>query len=167
MIAPPEALVNLLEPWNRFYSHSKSTQTVVMFLHVGGLLLAGGLAIAADRGTLRALRIAAHERPNHLRELAGVHRLVIGGLAVVVASGVVLLASDIETFFGSGIFWVKMVLVVSLLVNGLMMTRTEDVLRRDDGENAPAWRRLHRIAVTSLALWFVTAAAGVALVNFS
>lgn len=167
MIAPPESLVNLLEPWNRLYSHSKLTATVVTFLHVGGLLLAGGLAIAADRGTLRALRIAAHERPHHLRELGAVHRWVIGGLAIVVISGLALLASDIETFFGSGIFWVKMVLVLALLVNGLLMTRAEESLARDAGENAPAWRTMHRVAVTSLGLWFVTAALGVALVNFS
>jgi hypothetical protein len=167
MIALPDGLVHALEPWNRFYSHSKLTQTIVTFLHVGGLLLAGGLAIAADRATLRALRIAAHERPPYLRELDTVHRWVISGLAVVVVSGLALLASDIETFFGSGIFWTKMVLVIALLVNGLMMTRAEAALRRDAGENAPAWRTLHRVAVTSFALWFATAALGVALVNFS
>jgi hypothetical protein len=142
-------------------------QTVVTFLHVGGLLLAGGLAIAADRSTLRALRIAAHERPHYLRELDAVHRWVITGLVVVVLSGLALLASDIENFFGSGIFWVKMVLVVALLVNGLTMTRAETALKRDAGENAPAWRALHRVAVTSLGLWFMIAALGVALVNFS
>ncbi|HEY4129511.1 MAG TPA: hypothetical protein VGM50_02785 [Gemmatimonadaceae bacterium] len=167
MIAPPDALVHALEPWNRFYSHSKMTQTIVTFLHVGGLLLAGGLAIAADRSTLRALRIAAHERPPYLNELKTVHRWVISGLGIVVVSGLALLASDIETFFGSGIFWIKMVLVIALLVNGLMMTRAETQLLRDAGENATAWRALHRIAVTSFALWFATAALGVALVNFS
>lgn len=167
MFAPPEALVKALEPWNHFYSHSKITQTIVTFFHVGGLLLAGGLAIAADRSTLRALRIAAHERPPYLRELETVHRWVISGLVIVIVSGLALLASDIENFFGSGIFWVKMVLVVALLVNGLLMTRAENTLRRDAGDNAPAWRTLHRVAVTSFALWFATAALGVALVNFS
>jgi hypothetical protein len=167
MIAPPEALVNALAPWNHFYSHSKITQTVVVFLHVGGLLLAGGLAIATDRGTLRMLRLPALERPTFLRELSATHRWVISGLVIIALSGLAMLASDIENFFGSGIFWVKMVLVVALLVNGLMMTRAEETLRRDASESAPAWRTLNRVAITSFALWFATAAVGIALVNFS
>ncbi|HEY6828963.1 MAG TPA: hypothetical protein VI259_19015, partial [Gemmatimonadaceae bacterium] len=94
----PESLVNLLKPWNEFYSHSKTAATVVIFLHVGGLLLAGGLAIAADRTTLRALRTPVGERTQFLRELGAVHRWVLTGLTIVVISGVLLLTADIETF---------------------------------------------------------------------
>ena len=108
----PESLVSLLKPWNEFYSHSKAAATIVIFFHIGGLLLAGGLAISADRGTLRALRFAATERPQFMRELGAVHRWVITGLTVVVVSGVLLLTADIETFFGSWIYWTKMALVV-------------------------------------------------------
>jgi len=163
----PESLVNLLKPWNEFYSHSKMAATVVIFLHIGGLLLAGGMAIAADRGTLRALRVAAPERPHYMRELSAVHRWVISGLTIVVISGLLLLTADIETFFGSWIYWTKMTLVVVLLINGWMMTRTEQSLQRDSSETSPYWRSLHRTAVTSLALWFSIAALGVALANFS
>lgn len=163
----PESLVNLLKPWNEFYSHSKTAATVVIFLHVGGLLLAGGLAIAADRTTLRALRTPVGERTQFLRELGAVHRWVLTGLTIVVISGVLLLTADIETFFGSWIYWTKMALVVVLLTNGWMMTRTEASLRRDATETSPHWRSLHRTAVTSVTLWFVIAAFGVALANFS
>ena len=164
---PPESLVQLLKPWNDFYSHSKTTETIVLFLHIGGLLLAGGLAIAADRGTLRALRIAAAERTVHVRELGAVHRWVLTGLTVVVVSGVALLTSDIETFFPSWLYWTKMAFVVLLLINGLMMTRVEQGLARDPSETSPHWRALHRTAVSSLALWFIITALGVALANFS
>jgi hypothetical protein len=167
MIAPPEGLVNLLRPWNDYYSHSKTAETVVTFLHVGGMLLAGGLAIAADRGTIRALRMAAGDRPHHMRELGAVHRWVLTGLTVVVLSGLALFASDVETFWGSGIFWVKMAFVIALLVNGVVMTRTENALANDASESAPQWRTLHRVALASLVLWFIIAAFGVALVNFS
>jgi hypothetical protein len=163
----PESLVNLLKPWNEFYSHSKAAAAIVIFLHVGGLLLAGGLAIAADRGTLRALRVAVGERPQFMRELNAVHRWVITGLTFVVASGVLLLTADIETFFGSWIYWTKMALVVVLLINGLMMTRTEASLRQDASEASPHWRSLHRAAVVSLTLWFAITAFGVALANFT
>ena len=164
---PPESLVQLLKPWNDFYSHSKTTETIVLFLHIGGLLLAGGLAIAADRGTLRALRTAVGERTVHVRELGAVHRWVLTGLTAVVVSGVALLTSDIETFFPSWLYWTKMAFVVLLLINGLMMTRVEQGLARDPSETSPHWRALHRTAVSSLALWFIITALGVALANFS
>ena len=167
----PESLIKLFEPWNDLYSHSKLTATVVIFLHVGGLLLGGGLAIAADRSTLRALRNAAGERTHQLRELAAVHRLVIVGLVTVMVSGFALFTADIEAFFGSWIFWVKMVLVLLLLINGLMMTRTEASIERDASsgktDTSSHWQALHRTAVTSLTLWFATAAFGVALANFA
>lgn len=166
-MTPPEAIVHLLKPWADFYSHSKTAVTVVQYVHIGGLLMGGGLAIAADRGTLRALRLASHERSGHLRDLAEVHRWVLSGLAAVVVSGLALLAADIETFFGSWVFWVKMVLVTILLANGYRMTRAESALRHGAAEDSTQWNRLHSVAVTSLGLWFVVAALGVALANFS
>src|SRR5512142_185996 len=163
----PEALVNLLKPWNDYYSHSKAAETVVQFLHIGGLVLAGGLAMSADRGTLRALRIAAADRTHYTRELGAVHRWVLTGLTVVVASGVALFASDIETFFGSWVFWTKMGLVALLLLNGLQMTRVEAALRRDASDASPHWPQLRRTAITSLVLWFVITAFGVTLANLA
>jgi hypothetical protein len=163
----PESIVHLLEPWNHFYSHSKAAETVVQSLHIGGVLMAGGLAIASDRGTLRALRTPASDRAFPMRELAAVHRWVLTGLTVVVISGLAMLTADIETFFGSWIYWVKMGLVATLLVNGLVITRTEAELRADPAEQSPHWDRLRVRAVTSIILWFTITVFGVSLVNLT
>jgi uncharacterized membrane protein len=165
MIAPPEFLVTMFKPWNDFYGHSKVVETIVVFLHVAGLLLSGGFAIAADRGTLRAFHMDADARVQRLKELAAVHRWVITGLGIIVVSGLALLTSDIETFFPSWVFWVKMALVVMLLTNGLMMTRAEASLAKDAADTSPHWAALRRTAVTSLSLWFTITLLGVALTN--
>ena len=163
----PEYIVHLLKPWNHFYSHSKVAETVVQSLHIGGVLMAGGLAISADRGTLRALRTPVSDRVFPMRELAAVHRWVLTGLTIVVVSGLGMLTADIETFFGSWVYWTKMALFVVLLVNGLVIVRTEAELRADPGEQSPHWLRLRIRALSSIGLWFTITVLGVALVNLS
>src|SRR3954467_3206929 len=108
LIAPPEALIKLFEPWNKFYSDSKLAETLVQFAHTGALVVAGGIAIATDRSTLRAAKWSDAERRHHLSELAVLHRTVVAGLVITVISGLAMFASDVETFWGSWIFWVKM-----------------------------------------------------------
>src|SRR5689334_3073574 len=164
---PPESLVQLFQPWNDFYSHSKTAQTIVVCLHIGGLFLGGGFAIAADRMTIRSMGSDVSARAAQLKELGATHRWVITGLTSVVVSGLALLASDFETFWGSWIYWLKMCLVVVLLLNGYQMTRIEKDLERDPTEASPKWSSLHRTAVISLTLWFATAFVGIALTNFA
>ena len=81
MLAAPASLVSLAEPWASFYGDSHLAQTVITFAHVGGLLVGGGAAIAADRATLRAASDV--DRRRHLLEVSQLHRLVIGSLVVV------------------------------------------------------------------------------------
>lgn len=158
-------LARLFEPWAHVYADSKVLATIVTFAHVASLLMAGGLAVATDRATLRALRLAAAERGRHLEDLSGVHRLVVGGLILSVVTGVLLFASDVETFIGSWIFWLKMLMICVLLANGYAMTKAERALRDDAGETSPAWRHLRRTALVSVGLWYAITLAGVALVN--
>jgi hypothetical protein len=167
MIAPPEFLVQLFKPWADFYGQSKVADTIVTFMHVAGLLLAGGMAVSMDRATFRALRRPAGERADHLAELAALHPWVLTGLGVIVASGAMMLAADIETYYGSWIYWTKMALVVALLVNGFQMTRAEQDLRADATETATGWEKLHRTSKRSTALWFTIALLGVALTNLA
>ena len=158
-------LARIFEPWAQAYASSKLLATVVTFGHVASLLMAGGLAVATDRATLRALRLAAAERGRHLDELAGIHRMVLGGIALSLVTGVLLFASDVETFVGSWVFWLKMGLIAMLLSNGFAMARTERDLRADAAETSPAWTRLRRAALLSMVLWYTITLAGVMLVN--
>lgn len=172
MIAAPEWLIRLAEPWATIYSDHGALRTLVVTLHVLPLLLGGGAAVTADRATLRAGRAELDDdRTRQLTMLGTTHRLVTVSLVAVTLSGFALLLADLEQFFGSWIFWTKMGLVVALLVNGAAMLRNEGMLRAqaDDGTwnevGWRAWRRLEGAARLSLGLWVVITVLGVALVN--
>src|SRR5438477_2385508 len=109
----PLALVHLAAPWSRLYSDSKLLATLTTFVHVAGLLLGGGLALATDRATMRAIRTAVHDRAQHLDALASVHRVVVTGLAVSFLSGLLLFLADVKTFWDSWIFWTKIGLIAA------------------------------------------------------
>ena len=167
-MSPPIALVQLARPWAAVYSDSKPLTVIVTFLHVAGLLLGGGLALATDGATIRAIRQAVHDRVQHLEALASVHRTVVAGLAISFISGILLFLADVKTFWGSWVFWLKMALIAALLVNGLVMTSAERRLRVNGvSEDDRSWTHLHRTAVTSLVLWYATTLAGVALMSVS
>lgn len=165
-MTPPDALVRFVAPWSELYSDSSVLPTLIVFGHIAALVFAGGLAVTLDRGTLRAARSDADVRTRHLDELALAHRLVVAGLALSFFTGVLLFAADVETYFGSWIYWTKMGLVVLLLTNGFLMTRTEQRIRSAAG-SATVWKRLRMTALASLILWFAVAFAGVALTNLA
>lgn len=165
-------MIALLAPWQQAYSDSKVIPAVVTTVHLVALLFGGGLAIAADRSTLRLGRSGAADETTLLAELRAVHRPVLIALVALFASGVLLTAADLETFIEAPMFWVKLGLVALLLVNGLVLERTETSLRAlSSGQTIPAarvahlWRRLRASAICSLGLWTATLVAGALLVN--
>jgi hypothetical protein len=160
---------DLLKPWNSAFSNSTAISTTVTTIHIVAMLYAAGLAIAADRTTLRALKATAESRSRQLEELAAVHRPVLIALTVLFASGVLLFTADLETFAVSPVFWIKLALIALLLINGAVLQRTEGRLRGGaqlDGAS-PLWRRLRTSTYASLTLWTATAIAGVVLANVS
>ena len=168
MTVAPNVLVRLASPWEHLYSNNKGVDIVTIFLHVGGLLLGGGLAIATDRATLRAIRQAVHDRAQYLDALSSVHRTVLAGLTITFLSGILLFLSDVKTFWSSWVFWLKMALIVALLLNGFVMTRAEYSLRSPGArEDDRAWSHLHHTAVASLLLWYAITLVGIALVSVS
>lgn len=158
-----EYAARLTAPWAHLYNNSPLLSTSVVFLHLAGLLLGGGFAIAADRSTLRMVRANASVQRIHLRELHATHRPVVIGLAVCLISGVLLLAADVKTFLPAPLFWIKMGVIALLLGNGAVVERAETALRRGTRSPERTWRRLARAAKASLLLWFGALLLGTAL----
>lgn len=161
--------VEVVAPWQTVYENSTLLATSIIALHLTALLVGGGLAIAADRSTLRVESAAPDDRHRQLAELGAVHRPVLAALTVLFVSGIALTAADLETYLVSPIYWIKFGFIVLLLMNGLVMQRTEGALRRDSALE-PAmvqslWRRMRWSAWSSIALWITTLVLGTALVN--
>jgi len=160
------ALAAFAEPWAKIYSDYKAVSAGVLFLHLVPLIIAAGAAFMADRDTLRFARGGASDRERQLSELASIHRVVLFGLTLSFVSGVLMFLSDVETFVGSIFLWIKLSLVALLLVNGLMMTRTEKALAADVQSDA-LWNRMRTVALVSAALWILTTLAGVVLKEYA
>ena len=148
--------------WASFYSNHAAMRTLIGFLHIGGLLIGGGLAISADRMTLRAARRGASERASQLSALGDTHRIVLVSLVAVMISGFLLFAADSENFLHSILFWVKMGLVGALMANGFLLIRAE---RRAAVDADNGWKWLTIASTISVALWMLTTLAGAALPN--
>jgi hypothetical protein len=155
---------NVLEIWTSFYSNHAVVRTFIGFFHIGGLVLGGGCAIAADRAILLARRCSTVEKSSQLQALRGTHRIVLISLAGVVASGLLLFAADSDTLIHSILFWLKMGLITALMVNGFLIVRAE---RRAESDIVGAWRTLTATSTISVALWMLTTLAGAGLPNVS
>jgi hypothetical protein len=157
-------MTHLLTAWAAIFANHPVLRTAVDFVHIGGLVAAAGCALTADLATIAAARRTPDSREAQLRVLKRTHPIIVGGLAALTASGVLLLGADITTFLHSTLFWIKMGLVGLLIFNGLLMLAAE---RRARLGIAGSWRRLHALAVGSLALWTLTTLAGAALPNLT
>jgi hypothetical protein len=162
-------LEHLTAPWQSVFSNSKVISTSITGAHLFALFIGGGFAIAADRSTLRALRADVGERSRQLDELHDVHRPVLIAIAVLFASGILLALSDVKTFATDPTFWIKMALVMLLVVNGALLTKTEQALRlagtHADAVQHRLWRRMRAVSWASLFLWSSTLIASVVLQN--
>lgn len=142
----------------------------LLTIHFAALLVGVRFALPADRRTRRVARDVAHEgsassgstRAAHLAAIARIHPVVMRALWGSVLSGLGLFAIGAERYITSGIFWIKMALVVALLANGFVMQIAERDAREAlaAGVVTSGWSRLHTTATASTALWCLVAAAG-------
>jgi uncharacterized membrane protein YcfT len=157
------ALRDLATTWGSFYANHAAMRTTIAFAHVGGLVAAGGASMMADREILSAYR--RREQVGSaavLRTVRRAHGVVLAGLAIVIASGVLLFAADLDTYLVSRLFWIKMALVVALMINGAILTRAERLASNYIGDS---WGTLQWTAIASLSLWLLTTFIGTALPN--
>ena len=152
------AVSQLLARWAHFYGHTPVSATITYF-HLVGILVGGGVAVAADRASLR-LSAATPHWSQELARLASVHRWVVTGLALIFASGLLMALAQVANFGTSVVFWTKMGLVALLIGNGYARLRTEIALRQG---SLAAWSWFRRTSTASLVLWFLVLLAGTLL----
>jgi hypothetical protein len=150
---------HLLALWADIYHHTLWLSATLLYLHLVGILLGGGFAVATDRASLR-LSPATLDWPEELTRLASVHRWVMTGLALIFASGFLMMLTEFATFATSAVFWAKMGLIALLLGNGFVRMRAETSLRQG---HASGWRRFRRTSMASFALWLLILLAGALL----
>jgi hypothetical protein len=153
----PAALARSLEWWNEYYGAHQLVSVGIRYLHLAGLMLGGGTALAVDRQVLGATRGTSADRQAAHAMLQRAHRVVVPSLALVVTTGVLMTASDTSTFFASRLYWVKMSLVLVLVLNGALLVAFEGAVSRG---HASAWARLGAASALSLVLWLLILFAG-------
>jgi hypothetical protein len=154
----PAFLAPAIEWWSALYGDHQAVSVAVRYLHLAGIVVGGGTAIAADRRVLRDGKGGEDARRAALAETAAAHRVVVPALALVVATGALMAASDVETFLSSRAYWLKMGLFALLLLNGGVLLAAE----RAAGARRPTgWPALRAASAASLALWLAVLLAGV------
>ena len=157
-------LSHVVEWWAHAYSDSKVVSAAVTFVHLGGILIAGGFALAEDRASILLLREAEPDFRRELPLIESVHLWVLGGLSVVVLSGLLMLLADLHTYLTSVLFWAKMALIAALLANGWLRMRAEHLLQDGMTSRRALFRRTSLISV---GLWFLVLLAGAFLSTIS
>lgn len=151
---PPESWIGFFEWCEATYLGTVVRDSIWLFpvieaVHLVALCVIGGAVLLVD---LRLLGVGlTGQRPSVLAQ--HVRPWLIGGLAVMLSTGVLLFLSEAIKCFYNTSFWVKMMtLPVALAFTFAVKNRSLD------GLDTSARSRL--LGVLSVALWFTVAAAG-------
>lgn len=125
---------------------------VIATIHLMGLAVIGGAVLLVD---LRLLGLGLRRQP--VAELArDAERWLVGGLLVMVSTGILLFMCFATKYYYLTFFWVKMVALFLVVVFTLSVRRR--VVMGDEARVSPAWSKL--VAVVSLSLWTIVALGG-------
>ncbi len=139
-----------LAGWSSYYGNHQALSVTIRYVHFAALLVGGGTAIALDRQVLRLHRAAPGVRDATFTMLNAAHAVVIVSLVLIVMSGLLMAAADVDTYVASATFWTKMGLVALLIVNGAVLARA--------GRGGAAIASRRRLAIASglsIALWLI------------
>jgi hypothetical protein len=157
-MALPAFLSSAIDSWAAVYDAHRMVSVSVRYLHLAGLVVGAGTALAADRRILRTAGWAPEERATTVASIRASHGVVVPALVLVVATGTLLMAADLPTFLASRLFWSKMGFVSLLLLNGTGLLLAERAASRD---GARGWSWLVFTSASSLFLWLVILFLGV------
>jgi len=146
------ALQSLMSWWAVYYADHQMASLIVRYLHLAGLMVGGGTALAMDRLVLYAAwRPGAATPSSAVEAVRHSHAWVVPALGVVVGTGLLMTLADLPTFQASPLFWVKMASVVVLLTNGGLLLAAERTCAARGV--AAGWARLVTSSGASLVLW--------------
>jgi uncharacterized membrane protein len=157
----PLVFTAVLSAWSAAYAGHSWIRTTVAFIHLASLIAGGGSAIASSRAVLSRTGPTDSAGRSELVTLAATHRFALMSLALIVTTGMLWFASDVDKYTASTFFWIKMALAGMLLVNGAFVQATGARALRQ--LTPAAWADVRLAARFSVALWLLTTLAGVAL----
>ena len=125
---------------------------VIESFHLLALALIGGAILVVD---LRLFGLGLRRQP--VAQLArDVHPWLVGGLIVMVSSGILLFTSEAIKCYYSPAFWTKMTFLFPAIV--FTFTVRRKVAAADETRVKPLWSKL--VALVSVSLWSGVGAAG-------
>jgi hypothetical protein len=157
-MAPPAFASAALTWWSAMYSDHQAVSVIVRFLHLAGILVGGGTALVADRHLLAAISRDVVARNAALALAGASHRIVVPAVALMALTGALMATADLETFLNSRLFWIKMLIVGLLLLNGGGLVLSERAAARSSGDRD--WVRLRMASAVSVVLWLSALLAG-------
>jgi hypothetical protein len=154
----PAFLASAVASWADYYDRHHAVSVTVRYLHLVGLVVGGGTALAADRQILAAARSGPEQRSAVVTSLHAAHGVVVPALALMVTTGILMTAADADTFLASRLYWSKLGLVTLLLLNGLGLLAAERAFSRGGTQS---FTGLQLTSTASLLLWLAILFAGV------
>ena len=140
--------------WALYYSNHQMVSLTVHYLHLAGILIGGGTAIAADREVFASARINDRDcRAAAVAVVQRAHGIVGPALGVMLVSGVLMAMADWTTFVASTLFWIKMGLVGLLLANGVGLIAAGRL--HAASQPTHIWRRIVAASGASFLLWLL------------
>ncbi len=151
-------LLDVLQQWsdgNAFFTWLRESPSVwayptVFFMHTLGLVFTAGASVMIDA------RLLGAGRQLPVAPFARFFKAIWIGIALTVASGVVMLGTDVQTKLLNRLFPVKMVLVIAAIV--LTAALQHRVTASSDGASVP--RAMRVLAAASLLCWLGAISAG-------